>query len=822
MPAALFAVGVFLLLLPGAALAQAGPALSVDASAARHAISDDIYGMNYAPEALAAELRLPVRRWGGNSTSRYNYQIDVHNTGSDYFFQNIPDGSGTSLPNNSTANEFVQQDKRTGTRTMMTVPMMGWVPKRRLNNHPYDCGFKISAYGAQQSVDPFDVDCGNGVRTNGTKITGNLATDTSMVADPGFVTGWVNHLKALHGAASAGGVAYYNLDNEPALWNSTHRDVHPDPLTYDELRDRTYQYGAAVKAADPSAKTLGPAEWGWCNYFYSAADSSGCGPGADRAAHGNQDLVPWYLQQMAAYEQANGVRILDYLDLHYYQQKPNSEPEEIALAPAGTPATQARRLRTTKSLWDPTYTDESWIADLGMGPNRFIPRMKEWVASNYPGTKLAITEYNWGALDHINGALAQADVLGIFGREGLDLATIWDPPDTAEPGAFAFRMYRNYDGAGNGFGDTSVQASSANQDQLAIYAAQRTSDGALTLMVVNKVPATTSASLTSTINLTGFAAQSTAAVHRYTGGASIPRLADQAVGASGFSATFPASSITLFVLLPALDPNLDSDGDGIPNGVETAEGRNPSVKDNDVFGNARLFVMQQYRDFLSREGDAGGINAWVNNINSGVQSRGQVIESFFGSQEFQGTIAPVARLYFAYFLRIPDYSGLNFWIGYYRAGNSLDAISNAFAGSAEFQSRYGALDNAGFVNLVYQNVLGRAPDAGGFAYWKGRLDGGFMTRGQVMLGFSESEEFRLSSDSKVYVTMMYFGMLRRAPDQGGFDFWVNYRNGGNSGLALIDGFLGSPEYRNRFLPCMGSESIRLRARSKPNAVREPN
>jgi hypothetical protein len=248
----------------------------------------------------------------------------------------------------------------------------------------------------------------------------------------------------------------------------------------------------------------------------------------------------------------------------------------------------------------------------------------------------------------------------------------------------------------------------------------------------------------------------------------------------------------------------DYDGDGVPNALEQSQFTDPLVKDNDIFAatqaGTRRFAMQQYRDFLGREGDAGGVDFWAGNLNSGVQSRGQVIESFFGSQEFQGTIAPVARLYFAYFLRIPDYPGLNFWIGYYRAGNSLEAISNAFAGSAEFTDTYGSLDNGQFVNLVYQNVLGRAPDAAGFDFWKGRLDSGAATRGQVMFGFSESEEYRGSSDSMVYVTMMYVGMLRRAPEQQGFDFWVGYRNAGNSGLALIDAFLGSQEYRNRFLP----------------------
>src|SRR5690242_2103078 len=88
-------LAVSALSLSGVVLAQAGPALSVNVANNRHPISDDIYGMNYAPEALAAELRLSVRRWGGNSTTRYNYTIDVHNTGSDFYFENIPDGNNT-------------------------------------------------------------------------------------------------------------------------------------------------------------------------------------------------------------------------------------------------------------------------------------------------------------------------------------------------------------------------------------------------------------------------------------------------------------------------------------------------------------------------------------------------------------------------------------------------------------------------------------------------------------------------------------------------------------------------------------------------------
>jgi hypothetical protein len=523
-----------------------GPALSVDVQADRHPISPYIYGMNFADENLAAELKLPVRRWGGNSTSRYNWELNVHNTGSDWYFENIPDDSSGPLPGGSSTNQFVEQDRRTGTKTILTMPLIGWTPKRRLDSHPYDCGFKVSKYQAQQSVDPWDTDCGNGVNASGT-ITGNDPTDTSVAITTTFVISWINHLESRYNTAANGGVLFYNLDNEPMLWNSTHRDVHPQPTTYDEMRDRTSAYAAAIKQADPSAKTLGPVLWGWCAYFFSALDDCKSS-GADFTSHGEVAFVAWYLQQMKAYELAHGVRLVDYLDLHYYPQS-----DGVSQSPAGNAATQALRLRSTRSLWDSTYVDESWIGGAGWqsGIVKLIPRMKEWVTANYSGTKLAITEYNWGALDHINGAVTQADVLGIFGREGLDLATMWGPPSAAQPAAYAFRMYLNYDGQHRTFGDVSVRATSADQSKLAIYAAQRSSDNALTIMVINKSLTQT---LTSSIGLSTTDPITRAAAYRYSAANlnAIARQADQAIGPGGFSAAFPAASITLFVTSPAV------------------------------------------------------------------------------------------------------------------------------------------------------------------------------------------------------------------------------------------------------------------------------
>lgn len=517
---------------------SAGPALSVDVAADQHPISPYIYGMNYADDALAQAVRLPLQRWGGNSTTRYNWEINVHNTGSDWYFENIPDSDSDS------ADAFVLRNKSLGVEPLLTVPLIGWTPKRRTAGHPFDCGFPRTTFPNQDSFDPWDTNCGNG-EWQGVPITGNDPLWTSKVITESFVAAWIEHLVATHGAAADGGVKFYDLDNEPMLWNSTHRDVHPAGTTYDEMRERTYAYAAAIKAVDPTAQTLGPVTWGWCAYFYSGAD--GCGPGADYAAHGNLDFTTWYLKQMQAYETTHGVRILDYLDLHFYPQA-----NGVALASAGNAATQALRLRSTRSLWDPTYIDESWISDTTDEPVQMIPRMKQWVANNYPGTKLALTEYNWGALDHINGALAQADVLGIFGREGLDLATLWGPPEVNEPGAFAFRMYRNYDGLGGAFGDVSVRAASANQDQVAIYAARRSADSALTLMLINK----TAQAYTSTISLANFQAGVNAQVYRYSEAnlTAIVREADQVVAGTAFTATFPGNSMTLVVLMPGGGP----------------------------------------------------------------------------------------------------------------------------------------------------------------------------------------------------------------------------------------------------------------------------
>jgi Right handed beta helix region/Domain of unknown function (DUF4214) len=247
----------------------------------------------------------------------------------------------------------------------------------------------------------------------------------------------------------------------------------------------------------------------------------------------------------------------------------------------------------------------------------------------------------------------------------------------------------------------------------------------------------------------------------------------------------------------------DCDGDGMPNIVEQIFGNNPDRRDNDIFGQTptqlRLFVMQQYRDFLAREGDAGGIDFWVAEMSAGRASRAQMAQNYVESAEFQGRIAPVARAYFTALGRFATFAELTAGRDQFAAnGGNVAAIIGPLATGSAFVTRYGVLDNRAFVDRLYRNGLGRAADASATVFVDA-LDRGTTTRAAFAALVSESPEAVATLANRVYVSMMYAGMLRREPDVGGFDFWVSQMTGGRSGLDLVGLFIASPEYRARFL-----------------------
>ena len=558
--------------------ASNGPSLTVDAGTITHAINPYIYGMNaYTLNENAAKAAgLSIDRWGGDATSRYNYQLDVTSSASDWYFEN-QFGLAGGTQSNSSFNAQVTADASIGARTIGTVPVNGWVAKDGTS-----CSFPAVTYPNQQKVDS-GRGCGNGVYAQGVNgctnandcnITGNKATDTSFAVDATWTGNWVSFLVGKFGAAANGGVAVYSLDNEPTWWDAVHRDVHPAPFTYDEVTNNGIAHAAAIKAADPTAEVSGPVLDYWWSYFYSKKDiENGWGNGApcwepwsnpiDRNAHSGIPLIEYYLQHFAKYERDHGVRLLDYLDLHTY-----FAPNNLAFSTGGDTQTQQNRLNSTRVFWDPTYTDPNflqpnYITDANYTSScntpaqapQVIPMMKKWVTNDYPGTRLAITEYNWGGQEHINGALAQADILGIFGREGLDIGTLWGPPDpTAHlPGLMAFEVFRNYDGAGAQFGDQAITSTSGDQGKLSVYGALRTSDNMLTVVVINK----TYGDLTSTLSLENFIAAGPAQSWLYSNANLKAIVAQPSVSvtaptggsiSSTLSTTFPAQSVTILIV----------------------------------------------------------------------------------------------------------------------------------------------------------------------------------------------------------------------------------------------------------------------------------
>ena len=216
-----------------------------------------------------------------------------------------------------------------------------------------------------------------------------------------------------------------------------------------------------------------------------------------------------------------------------------------------------------------------------------------------------------------------------------------------------------------------------------------------------------------------------------------------------------------------------------------------------------VFVAQQYMDFFRRTPDRPGLDYWVQQMASGAATRAQVVAALMGSPDYQGRLAPIVRLYTAYFKRLPDYAGLMYWFNTMHpasgsSGLGLSQVSNAFAQSSEFTTTYGPLNNARFVTRVYENVLNRAPEPAGQAYWVGRLDTG-MSRGELMIGFSESAENQSATASTQLDTLVYTAMLKRVPSPAEHSRWLtDIQTGQANALSLIGNTLQSPEYAARF------------------------
>jgi hypothetical protein len=463
-----------------------------------------------ALKTFAQAIGLPVDRNGGDATTRYNWNYDSTNAGSDFYFL-AGDGVTPVVPSAS-VDAFVSQDKALGTKSIITVPIIDYIN----NSAAYHCSYPESVYPNQQSYNPYvhpnGDNCGNGTSAS----TGQYIPDTDVAATDipnttSIQQAWVTHLVGKFGPGGSGGVPIYELDNEPNGWIAVHHDVRPQNIGYTDLTTRSIAMAKAIKAADPTALVLGPGDIAPADENCNSGGQAGTCNNDQASNHGNTPLGLFYLQQFAA----QSPRLLDYYSMHY--------PGSCCFSTNGT------------------------LADMETA----IERHKGWIAQAYPGTKLAYDEWNRGTGNGFSNAMATADGLGVMGVEGVDLASFWGLSDPTYPSAFAFLLMRNYDGSGGAFGNTSVSATSANTGELTAYAAVRSTDGALTIMVVNS----SSTAYTSPVTLANFTDSQRVLVYQYTSANQAAIVPGTSLsGGSTLVETFPAQSITMLVVPSGTTP----------------------------------------------------------------------------------------------------------------------------------------------------------------------------------------------------------------------------------------------------------------------------
>jgi len=518
---------------------------AIDSTQDVHAISRFIYGMNGWDAVRPKNLTLS--RSGGNRMTAYNWETNASNAGSDYFNENDAFLGGGNTPNGAVAPGIVAA-RNAGAGIVVTMPTIGHVSADKSSTDKQDVNV---------TPDYINVRFHQSLPRKGAAFTLTPDTADHFV----YQDEYINFLdKTYVGAfAATTNPIMIDLDNEVDLWAYTHARLRGDatsPVTsqagtkisYAEVVQLSVDYASAAKDVNPAVQILGPVNYGWGGYV----DLQGA-PDA-----GGRDFLSFYLQQMSAAGNTAGHRLLDALDVHWYPEARGvcvGNPMDGCRITDNNTETGvvAARMAAPRSLWDSTYRESSWIQQsLGNGQGiNLLPRLMSKITANYPGTKLAMTEYNYGGANHISGAIAEADVLGIFGREGLYAATMW-PLESNNSFIFGgFESFRNYDGANGSFGDTSIRATNSDPVNTSVYASVDTGNAArMVVVAINK----TGGTLTAGIAVTHPTQFHTAQVYTVTSaspvGAPVPQPSINISQANAFQYSMPANSVTTLVLLP--------------------------------------------------------------------------------------------------------------------------------------------------------------------------------------------------------------------------------------------------------------------------------
>ena len=434
---------------------------SVDANEDIAPISRFIYGTNRELDGPFANCTFT--RSGGNRLTAYNWVTNASNAGADWHFQNDNNMSSSDAPGAALTPQIKSASEHNA-GIVLTVPMAGYVSADKKGDGD------VRNSGANYLETRFH-------KTEPAKNAPFTLTPdpkAPVVYQDEFVN-WVK-TKFPYGVTDPNRPIWFDLDNEPDLWQDTHKEVHPAHVTYEELIQKSIDYSTAIKNVEPDTKVFGFVSYGWNGYvtLQNAPDAKG------------RDFIETYLQAMAEADKKAGKRLVDVLDLHWYPEAQGGGKritESLV-----NPAIVRARLDAPRSLWDPTYVENSWITQsMGHQAINLLPRLMEKINKNDPGIKLAFTEYQYGGGEDISGGVAEADVLGTFGRFGVFAASEWPNGGKEAFLGAGIEMYRNFDGKHGTFGDTSVHAATDNSVDTSIYASTDSKNpNTMVLVAVNK------------------------------------------------------------------------------------------------------------------------------------------------------------------------------------------------------------------------------------------------------------------------------------------------------------------------------------------------
>lgn len=458
--------------------------VSVRLDGTRTSISPYIYGVNeYGNANNLKNVSATAVRQGGNRYTGYNWETNYSNAGEDWL-----NSSDTNIGDVANGPAYAAQklsencQKYEVPYKMTTLQMAGYVAADKN-------GTVLESEAAPSSR----------WNTVAFRKDGELSMTPDLDDGVVYMDEYVNYLvNTLGDATTETGIQGYSLDNEPVLWNDTHPLLHSAEVTNSELVSKSIELARVVKEIDPHAEIFGPAFWGMLPCIQISETDTDW-----QAVKGNYNwYMDYYLDQMAQAEETYGTRLLDVVDVHYYAQDCSND---------------AAILQAARSLYDPDYQENSWLQPYFGDYFPFLTRLQESIDTYYPGTKLAISEYNLANIsDEINtgksvvSAIAEAEALGAFAMNDVYLATYWGTLSECPYVEAAMNLYTNYDGEGASFGDTLVEAKTDDLSKAAAFAAiEGTDDSEVTLVLSNK---STTENENATITLSGTATNYQSAV----------------------------------------------------------------------------------------------------------------------------------------------------------------------------------------------------------------------------------------------------------------------------------------------------------------------